>query len=35
LDVKVYLGDEELGTAVSKGMNSFAGRQAISAYYQG
>jgi len=35
LNVKVYLGDEELGTAVSKGMNSFAGRQAISAYYQG
>lgn len=35
LNVKVYLGDEELGTAVSKGINSFAGRQAISAYYQG
>ena len=35
LNVKVYIGDEELGTAVSKGMNSFAGRQAISAYYQG
>jgi hypothetical protein len=34
-DVKVYLGDEELGALVVKGNNSFAGKQAISPFFEG
>ncbi len=33
--VKVYVGDEELGAVVTKGMNSTKGRNAISAFFEG